>query len=228
MDEADSSSDRRSAGEAVLLPPPEWGKERSPIVGKIIAVAVTAVCVIVVAAIAIWGFDLLGAEEDPRTTQRPNTAQDAAPASSTTSTSRGANEANVGDCVKVVKGGMDEELEVVECGTADARYTVAVELEMQEKCPEGAYLEYSAIGFGGWSLCLALNATVGQCYKNSFTNGFTLTDCAAADYQVVAVLTDRADDNACPPPPPNVVFAPKPLVYPTPPLTICLASTVNA
>ena len=227
MDEAESPPDRRRADEATLVPPPEWGKERSPIVDKIIAVAVAAVCVLVVAGIAVWGFDLLGSVEGAPTAERPDTAQDAAATTSTTPTPRDANEANVGDCVKVVKGGLDAELEVVECGTADARYTVAVELEMREQCPEGAYLEYSVTGLGGWSLCLALNAIVGQCYKNSVTDGFTLTECAAADFEVVAVLADRADPNACPPPPPNVLFHPKPLVYPTPPLTICLAGTVR-
>lgn len=225
MDEAESSSDRRTADEPALLPPPEWGKERSPIVGKIIAVVVAAVCVIVAAGIVIWGFDLLGSEEDAPTAARPNTAQVAPATSGTTPTPRGANEADVGDCVKVVKGGLDAELEVVECGTADARYKVALELEMQEQCPAGAYVEYSAIGLGGWSLCLALNATVGQCYKNDLADGFTLIECAAADFEVVAVLADRADKNACPPPPPNVLFNPEPLVYPTPPLTICLAGT---
>jgi hypothetical protein len=225
MDEAESSSDRRTADEAGLLPPPEWGKERSPVVGRIIAGTVAAVCVLVAAGIAIWGFDLLWSDEDTPRAERPNTARDAAATSSTTPTPRGANEANVGDCVKVVQGGLDAELEVVECGTADARYTVAVELEMQEQCPAGAYLEYSATGLGGWSLCLALNAAVGQCYENSVTDGLTLAECAAADFEVVAVLTDRADKNACPPPPPNVLFHPEPLVYPTPLLTICLADT---
>lgn len=226
MDEAESPSDRQLTDEAALVPPPEWGKERSPIVSRIIAVTVAAVCVIVAAGIAIWGFDLLGSEEAP-SAERPDSALDAAATSSTTPTPRGANEANVGDCVKVVKGGLDAELEVVECGTADARYVVAIELEMQEHCPAGPYLEYSVTGLGAWSLCLVLNAAVGQCYKNNVTDGFTLTECAAADFEVVAVLADRADKNACPSPPPNALFHPEPLVYPTPPLTICLARTVR-
>jgi hypothetical protein len=181
-------------------------------------------CAIVVAGLAIWGFDLLGFEDDMTGADRPNIVHDAGVPPSTTATPRGANEANVGDCVTIVKGGMDAELEVVECGAVDARYTVALELEMPEKCPAGSYLEYTTIGLGGWSLCLALNATAGQCYKNNVTDGFALTECATADFEVVAVLADTADANACPPPPPNVLFHPEPLVYPTPPLTICLAS----
>jgi hypothetical protein len=125
--------------------------------------------------------------------------------------------------VKVVKGGMDAELEVVECGTANARYKVALEREMDERCPAGPYVEYSAMGLGGWSLCLALDAKVGQCFRSNVVDGFTLTTCAAADFKVTKVLADMADKNACLPPPPTVLFAPQPLVYPAPPLTICLA-----
>jgi hypothetical protein len=224
MGESELSEDRQSADETPRWPPPEWGKETSPIRGKIVTVTVIALCAIVVAGIAIWGFDLLGSEEDTAGGERPNTVHDTGVTPSATATPRGANEANAGDCVKIVKGGVDAELEVVECGAVDARYTVALELEMSEKCPAGSYLEYTAMGLGGWSLCLALNAAAGQCYKNSVTDGFTLTECATADFQVVAVLAGTADENACPPPPPNVVFQPEPLVYPTPPLTVCLAS----
>jgi hypothetical protein len=119
---------------------------------------------------------------------------------------------------------MDAELEVVDCGAPDAGYRVAIELEMQEKCPAGSYLAYSVIGAGGWSLCLTLNAAVGRCYNDSVTEGLTPAECTAADFEVVAVLTGRADENACPPPPPNVLFHPEPLVYQEPPLTVCLTS----
>jgi hypothetical protein len=217
--------DRQSADESAQWPPPEWGKERSPIVDKIVTVAVFALCAIVVAGIAVWGFTVLGSRDDTNVAGQPNVVDDAGVPPSTTATQRGANEANVGDCVNVVKGGVDAELEVVECDAVDARYKVALELEIPEDCPADSYLEYAAIGLGGWSLCLALNATVGQCYTDSVTVGFTLTDCATADFAIAAVLADTADENACPPPPPNVMFQLKPLVYPTPPLTICLAST---
>jgi hypothetical protein len=222
--ESELPGDRQSTDESAQWPPPEWGKERSPIVGTIVTVAVIALCAVVVAGIAVWGFDVLGSGDDTTGAEQPNVVSDAGVPASTTATRRGANEANVGDCVNIVKGGVDAELEVVECGAVDARYTVALELEMPEKCPADSYLEYAAMGLGGWSLCLALNAAVGQCFKTSVTDGFTLTDCATADFAVAAVLANTADENACPPPPPNVLFQPKPLVYPTPPLTICLAS----
>lgn len=227
MDESELPSAKRSSDETAQLPPPEWGKERSPIVGKIVTVAVVVVGIAVAAGVALWGFDLLGSEEDTTGADRPNTVHAAVPGPSATEVTRGANEANVGACVKVVKGGVDAELEVVGCRTADARYKVALELEMQAQCPAGPYLRYAVIGPGSWSLCLALNATAGQCIKNGFADGFTLTKCAAADFKVVKVLADKADENACPPAPPNALFHPEPLVYPEPPITICLAGVAK-
>jgi hypothetical protein len=133
-----------------------------------------------------------------------------------TATPPGANEADVGDCV-------DPELAVLDCGTPGAIYRVVLELEGTEECPAGPYMDYSMIGLGGWSLCLALDARPGQCFKTYVAEGFASADCAVADVQVVSVLTGKADGDACPPPPPNVAFHPRPLVYPTPPLTVCLA-----
>jgi len=207
--------------EASQLPPPEWEKESSPVLRRIVGVAA---CIAVAAAIiVIWRFDLFGSDEDATGDDRQNAVQDVVTSPSTPETAPGANLADVGDCVKVVKGGVDAELGVVECGSADARYTVALELEMPEKCPAGPYVEYSAVGLGGWSLCLELNANVGQCFKNDAVVGFTLTKCAAGEFKVVKVLAKTADRNACPPLPPDSLFNPEPLVYPTPPLTICLA-----
>jgi hypothetical protein len=223
MGESELPSAGRSADTAAQSPPPEWGKERPPILGKIVAAVVTAVCFGVVAGIAVWGFDLVRSVEATDGGDRPGTVHEAAPSSSVTATPRGANEADVGDCVEIVKGGVDAELAVVGCRAADARYRVALELEMQEECPAGPYLKYETIGPGGWSLCLALNARAGQCFRNSAVDGFILTKCAAAEVKVVKVLAGKADQNACPPPPPNVLFYPEPMVYPAPPLTICLA-----
>lgn len=223
MGESENPSDQRSSDESAQFPPPEWGKERSPVVDRIITVVVAVVGVAVVAGLAVWGFALTSVENDPSATGRPNTTQAQAQTPAPTATSRGANEANVGDCVTVVKGGLDAELEVLECGTPDAIYRVVLELESGEKCPAGPYSEYSVIGLGAWSLCLALNATPGQCFTSNLTAGFAAADCAAADFRVESVLTGKANAAACPSPPPDVLFHPEPLVYPTPPLTICLA-----
>jgi hypothetical protein len=222
VDESERLSERRSADEPAQFPPPEWGRERSPVVGRLITVAVVVVCVAAVAWLAVWGFNQSDGEDAPSGADRPTTVRESAPPP-TTPTTRGANEANVGDCVKVVKGGVDAELEVLECGTPAAIYRVALELDMRERCPKGSYTEYSIIGLGGWTLCLALDARPGQCFTNDF-EGFVATDCATADFTVESVLTGTADREACPPPPPDVGIHFRPLVYPTPPLTICLAA----
>jgi hypothetical protein len=219
--ESDRPADERPSDEPGRFPPPEWGRERSPVVDKLISVVVAVVGVAAVVGLAVWGFTALRVEDVPPAADRQATVQETTPAP--TETPRGANEANVGDCVAVVKAGMDAELEVLECGTPDAVYRVAVEIELGEKCPKGPYTEYSVIGMGGWSLCLALDATPGQCFKTNLAKGFAAADCAAADVKVTSVLTGKADGDACPPPPSDVAFYPAPLVYPSPPLTICLA-----
>lgn len=175
----------------------------------------------VVVGLAVWGFTALRVHDVPAAA--PTTTEQAA-APAPTATSRGANEANVGDCVAVVRAGTDPELSVLDCGTPDAVYRVALELESGERCPAGPYVEYSIVGLGGWSLCLALDAAPGQCYTTDVATGFEAADCAAADVMVESVLPATADAAACPAPPPDAVFHPEPLVYPAPPLTICLAA----
>lgn len=219
--ESDRPSDERSPDEQPEFPPPEWGRERSPVVDRLVSVGAGVVGIAIVVGLAVWGFVALRVDDVPPAATRPAAVPESAP--TPTATSRGANEANVGDCVSIVKGGMDPQLEVLECGTPRAIYRVAAEPEMAEECPAGPYAKYSLIGMGGWSLCLALEAKPGQCFKTNLAEGFAAADCAVADVKVTAVLTGKADGDACPPPPPNVAFHPRPLVYPTPPLTVCLA-----
>jgi hypothetical protein len=213
--------DERTSDESARFPPPEWGKERPPFVDRLVSVAAIVFGVAVVAGIAVWGFTTWRVDDRPVSAERTTTVP---PSAAPTSTSRGANEADVGDCVAVVKGGVDAELEVLECGAPKAIYRVALEIEMTEKCPAGPYVEYSVIGLGGWSLCLALDAAPGQCFTTNAAEGFVAAACAAADVKVGSVLSGTADEDACPPPPANAVVHPEPLVYPEPPLTICLAA----
>lgn len=201
-------------------PPPEWGRERSPVVDRLVSVGLGVVGIAAVVGLAIWGFTALRVEDVP-SADRLATVATTTPVP--TETSRGANEANVGDCVAVVKGGVDPELAVLDCGTPGAIYRVAVEPEMGETCPKGPYSRYWIIGPGGWSLCLALDAKPGQCFTTDVDAGFATADCAGADVRVAAVLPGKADGDACPPPPADAAFYPGPLVYPEPPLTVCLA-----
>lgn len=179
------------------------------------------VALVVVAGAGWWllGAGAFGADDDAAAEDRQETVTEV-PASVSAMVPE-ANRAAVGDCVAIVKGGVDAELDLVECGTPEARYTVAHDdLKATEDCPAGPFVEYSVIGFGGWKLCLMLNAAVGECFTHSM-DGPTLADCAAADYRVTAVLPDTADATACPPQQARVVFG-QSLVYSDPPLTICV------
>lgn len=221
MGEQEERPDRTSSDEWARFSPLEPGEDRPPVVRRLVTVVLSVVGVAVVAGLAVWGFGLLTAEVGQSGADRPDTAEKTTPPAPVT-TSRGANEADVGDCVRVVKGGVDAELEVLECGTPAAVYRVGLELERGERCPAGPYTEYSVIGMGAWSLCLVLDARPGQCFTNDIDAGTVVADCATADFRVESVLADKADADACPPPA-DPVYALEPLVYPEPPLTICLA-----
>jgi hypothetical protein len=195
------------------LPPPEPGRAGVKILAFVVAI-------VVVAGAGWWllGAGSSGADDGVAGDDRQETVSEVPP--SVSAMVPDANRATVGDCVAIVKGGMDPELDLVECGTPEARYTVAHDVQMSEDCPDGPFVEYSVIGAGGWSLCLMLNAAVGECFKHSM-DGPMLVDCAAADYRVTAVLPNTADATACPPQQARVVFG-QPLVYSEPSLTICV------
>src|ERR1041384_1261070 len=94
--------EKQGVDEAPLSPPAEWGKERSPVVDKVVAVGGALVGVAVVAGLVFWGFGLLDVDdEDVRGAVRPTAEQDVV-ATTTTPAPRGANEADVGDCVRIV------------------------------------------------------------------------------------------------------------------------------
>lgn len=179
------------------------------------------VAIVVVAGAGLWllGAGAFGAADDAAGDDRQETVTEV-PAS-VSAMVPDANRATVGDCVAIVKGGMDAELDLVECGTPEARYTVAYDdVKATEDCPDGPFVKYSVIGVGGWSLCLMLNAVVGECFTHSM-DGPTLAECSVADFRVTAVLPNTADATACPPQQ-AAVFLGETLVYPAPPLTICV------
>jgi hypothetical protein len=185
----------------------------SPPVGMIVLVTGF---ILVVAGIAV--FALFGESFFSDDTARDDQVTPVRQSATTTVDVPGANLADVGDCVQVVRGGVDAELEVVDCGTPEANYQVTQELEAGDKCPGGPYAQYEVMGMGGWSLCLMLDATAGECFQGSVVNGLTPADCAGADLRVTTVLPDQADANACP----AAAVPVEPLVYPEPPHTICL------
>lgn len=135
-------NDPRASPEGVGNRSREPGQGRRP-AGGLVTVVVSVVCLAAVAGLAVWGFGLLRDEVEQSGADRPTTVRESTPTAPPT-TSRGANEANVGDCVRVAKGGVDAELEVLECGSPAAVYRVGLELERGEQCPTGPYTQYHA------------------------------------------------------------------------------------
>lgn len=76
--------------------------------------------------------------------------------------------AGVGDCVKVNDDSADDaDVDPLDCAKPDAVFKIAIKLDSgAATCPEdGDYLEYEETGRlgAGFSLCLVLNAKVGEC-----------------------------------------------------------------
>lgn len=113
--------------------------------------------------------------------------------------------ANPGDCINIVSASItDPKIEKVECGSSNAAYKVAKNLDSaSDKCPEGDYGSYSESGRrgSGFTLCLMLNATEGECFKaeGTFVSGKTskVACGAAADFKISKVVTGSTDKAAC-------------------------------
>jgi hypothetical protein len=130
---------------------------------------------------------------------------------------KGAIAAAQGDCLKVVSAA-EATTERADCDDPEAVYRVAKRLASTSgMCPVG---EYSELTSGEAKLCLMLNAKEGDCLTTTAT-GRNQTHqrvaCdAAAEYQVLKVITGKADSTACEQG--NVVAS-----YAEPPTTICLS-----
>ncbi|MCS7478900.1 hypothetical protein ACFFQW_36210 [Umezawaea endophytica] len=113
--------------------------------------------------------------------------------------------ANPGDCINIVSASItDPKIEKVECGASNAAYKVAKNLDSaSDECPTGDYGSYSESGRrrSGFTLCLMLNATEGECFKTegNFVSGKTskVTCDASADFKVSKVVTGSTDKAVC-------------------------------
>ncbi len=95
--------------------------ESPPSGGRIVLVVVALVAVV---GAALWLLDVgsIGSSDSAGDERR---APDTGVPPSVSAMVPEINRAAVGDCVAIIKGGVDAELDVVECGTAEARYTIA-------------------------------------------------------------------------------------------------------
>ncbi|QUF01513.1 hypothetical protein KCV87_18255 [Actinosynnema pretiosum subsp. pretiosum] len=130
--------------------------------------------------------------------------------------------AEAGDCLKVNEVSRDgADVEMVDCAAGDAAYRVAVNLPETDRCPPGDYDEYIRGGAGnrGFRLCLMLNATDGDCFKEEggiAASKTTKVRCGSgATYKVAKAHSGTVDELVC-------EFDENPRVYPTPPTTLCI------
>ncbi|GAA3848010.1 hypothetical protein GCM10022243_12640 [Saccharothrix violaceirubra] len=114
--------------------------------------------------------------------------------------------AEPGDCIKVNKVGVTSaDIDKVDCGSMDATYKVAVNLDSsRDSCPSGDYSEYTDSGgrrSDGFKLCMVLNAREGDCFKQEGTivaGKTTKIVCdSSATHKVRKVITGTADESAC-------------------------------
>ncbi|GAA2673158.1 MULTISPECIES: hypothetical protein [Actinosynnema] len=131
-------------------------------------------------------------------------------------------DAEVGDCLKVNEVSRDSaDVEMVDCAAGDAAYRVAVNLPETDRCPPGDYDEYIRGGAGnrGFRLCLMLNATDGDCFKEEggiAVGKTTKVRCGSgATYKVAKAHSGTVDELVC-------EFDENPRLYPTPPTTLCI------
>jgi hypothetical protein len=132
----------------------------------------------------------------------------------------GAQTANEGDCLTVVST-EDARADRMDCAAPGAAYRVVKKLNSATgRCPDGDYTEWT----GGKrtdtvKLCLVLNAKEGDCFKTTSRGGNDTDQRVAcgpqADFQVLRVITGKADKNACAK---GNVSA----TYAEPPTTLCL------
>jgi len=158
-------------GYATPPPPPPGAKPKNT--GKIIKIVLGVVVIGVIAVVAIinWG---------------------TAPSSS-----------KVGDCIKVNSVSVtDADVEKVDCNDPKATYKVAATFDdSSAKCPgdtESDYVSYTESGRGDLTLCLALNAKEGECYKQGDADEKVACTDPGATFKVIKILTGTADGAGCP------------------------------
>jgi hypothetical protein len=107
-----------------------------------------------------------------------------------------AAQAKVGDCASVTGTTNKPEFKVVDCGSAEAGYTVGKSLGLNESCGNESYSELTESARRGpkTKLCIAPVYAEGKCYSASSTSmDVKAVDCAGSDVlKVSKVVKDAA------------------------------------
>jgi hypothetical protein len=134
-------------------------------------------------------------------------------------------QSKAGDCASLTGTTTKPEFKTVDCGAAEANYTVARVLGSTSESCGGTYDEYTETASRGpdTKLCLIPNMVEGNCYDldNSSSMGYPKVDCGQTGaFKLVKQLKGVEDESQC--------GDNAPLAFPEPKLTLCFAVPENA
>lgn len=109
-------------------------------------------------------------------------------------------QAKVGDCASVTGTTSSPEYKVVDCGSAEATYTIGKSLSLNESCGNDSYSELTESARRGpkTKLCIAPVFAEGKCYTASTTTmDVKAIDCSGSDVLKVTKVVKEATAPAC-------------------------------
>jgi hypothetical protein len=135
-----------------------------------------------------------------------------------------AAQSKAGDCASLTGTTTSPDFKTVDCGSAEANYTIGKVLgSLSESCGEN-YDEYTESARRGpdSKLCLVPNLVEGSCYEDSGTQmGYPAVDCSKSGaLKLVKLVKGSVDESACG----DAV----PLTYAEPKTTFCFTPGENA
>ncbi|MEU8897102.1 hypothetical protein [Nocardia sp. NPDC048505] len=133
------------------------------------------------------------------------------------------NSAAVGDCGILAGTSAAATFERADCADPAANYLVAEVFDgADSQCATADYTSYYQSGGNEYTLCLRLNARIGDCFAGGPGRASLRVECTgSADFKVDKILHGVADSAACGP----AASAENTIVYPKPEqLTFCLAA----
>ncbi|MFD0204752.1 MULTISPECIES: LppU/SCO3897 family protein [Saccharothrix] len=137
-----------------------------------------------------------------------------------------AAQSKAGDCASVTGTSSKPEFKNVDCGSAEANYTIGKVLgSTAESCPGEYYDEYTETARRGpdSKLCLVPNLAEGKCYDldGGTQMGYPAVDCGKSGVlKLTKLVKDSVDEAAC--------GDATPLTYPEPKTTFCFAPAEEA
>ncbi|MEU5695779.1 hypothetical protein [Actinosynnema sp. NPDC020468] len=138
-----------------------------------------------------------------------------------------AAQTKAGACASVTGTTVKPEYKTVDCGSAEANYTVGKVLDSTTASCGGSYDEYTETQRRGpdTKLCLVPNLEEGGCYDlmNTLNMGLKKVDCSGASVvKLVKKIKDVEDEAAC------AEVQATPLTFPEPKLTFCFVPAEGA